>query len=60
MIFVQQDLRQQQHPQHLLITTYPVRKLVPYIPDICHFVYTGKNLENKMYTEKRQFFALNL
>ena len=28
------------------------------IPDICHFFYTGKILENKMYTEKRQFFRV--
>ena len=31
------------------------------IPDICHFLFTrAKFLENKIYTEKRQFFALNL
>ena len=30
------------------------------IPDICHFFTQAKFLENKMYTEKRQFFALNL
>ena len=30
------------------------------IPHICHFFYTAKFLENKIYTEKRQFFALNL
>ena len=30
------------------------------IPYICHFFYTGKILVNKIYTEKRQFFALFL
>ena len=30
------------------------------IPDICHFFTREKFLENKIYTEKRQFFALNL
>ena len=30
MIFFLQHLKQQQHPQHLLITTCPVRKLVPW------------------------------
>ena len=30
------------------------------IPDICHFFTRAKVLENKIYTEKRQFFALNL
>ena len=30
------------------------------IPDICHFFTQAKFLENKIYTEKRQFFALNL
>ena len=30
------------------------------IPDICHFFTRAKFLENKIYTEKRQFFALNL
>ena len=30
------------------------------IPDICHFFTLAKFLENKIYTEKRQFFALNL
>ena len=32
----------------------------PPIPDICHFFTLAKFLENKIYTEKRQFFALNL
>ena len=27
------------------------------IPDICHFFTLAKFLENKIYTEKRQFFA---
>jgi len=31
-----------------------------FIPDICHFFTRAKFLENKIYTEKRQFFALNL
>jgi len=31
-----------------------------HIPDICHFFTRAKFLENKIYTEKRQFFALNL
>ena len=31
-----------------------------YIPHICHFFTQAKFLENKIYTEKRQFFALNL
>ena len=31
-----------------------------YIPDICHFFTRAKFLENKIYTEKRQFFELNL
>ena len=30
------------------------------IPDICHFFTQAKFLENKIYTEKRQYFALNL
>ena len=30
------------------------------IPHICHFFTRAKLLENKIYTEKRQFFALNL
>ena len=30
------------------------------IPDICHFFTLAKFLEDKIYTEKRQFFALNL
>ena len=30
------------------------------IPYICHFFTRAKFLENKIYTEKRQFFALNL
>ena len=30
------------------------------IPDICHFFTRAKFLENKIYTEKRQFFGLNL
>ena len=30
------------------------------IPDICHFFTLAKFLENKIYTKKRQFFALNL
>ena len=30
------------------------------IPDICYFFTLAKFLENKIYTEKRQFFALNL
>ena len=30
------------------------------IPYICHFLTQEKFLENKIYTEKRQFFALNL
>ena len=30
------------------------------IPDICHFFTRAKFLENKIYTEKHQFFALNL
>ena len=30
------------------------------IPYICHFFTRSKFLENKIYTEKRQFFALNL
>ena len=30
------------------------------IPHICHFFSLAKFLENKIYTEKRQFFALNL
>ena len=30
------------------------------IPHICHFFTRLKFLENKIYTEKRQFFALNL
>ena len=30
------------------------------IPDICHFFTRTKFLKNKIYTEKRQFFALNL
>ena len=30
------------------------------IPHICHFFTQAKFLENKIYTEKRQFFALNL
>ena len=30
------------------------------IPYICHFFTWAKVLENKIYTEKRQFFALNL
>ena len=29
------------------------------IPYICHFFTRAKFLENKIYTEKRQFFALN-
>ena len=29
------------------------------IPDICHFFTLAKFLENKIYTEKRQFFASN-
>ena len=33
---------------------------VNHIPDICHFFTLAKFLENKIYTEKRQFFALNL
>ena len=32
----------------------------PPIPHICHFFYTGKIFGEKIYTEKRQFFALNL
>ena len=41
---------------------HPVAKLwsVSRIPDICHFFTLAKFLENKIYTEKRQFFALNL
>ena len=30
------------------------------IPDICHFFTQSIFLENKIYSEKRQFFALNL
>ena len=30
------------------------------IPDICLFFTLAKFLENKIYTEKRQFLALNL
>ena len=30
------------------------------IPHICHFFTRAKFLENKIYTEKRQFFTLNL
>ena len=30
------------------------------IPDICHFFTQSNFLEKKIYTEKRQFFALNL
>ena len=30
------------------------------IPHICHFFTLAKFLENKIYTKKRQFFALNL
>ena len=30
------------------------------IPYICHFFTRAKFLESKIYTEKRQFFALNL
>ena len=30
------------------------------IPHICLFFTQAKFLENKIYTEKRQFFALNL
>ena len=30
------------------------------IPYICHFFTRAKFLDNKIYTEKRQFFALNL
>ena len=30
------------------------------IPYICHFFTRAKFLENKIYTEKQQFFALNL
>ena len=30
------------------------------IPDICHFFTQAKFLGNKIYTKKRQFFALNL
>ena len=40
---------------HLRMNAAPVIILL-----ICHFFYTGKILENKTYTEKRQFFALNL
>ena len=32
----------------------------PAIPDICHFFTRAKFLANKIYTEKSQFFALNL
>ena len=37
-----------------------ISELVGTIPDICHFFTLAKFLENKIYTEKRQFFALNL
>ena len=30
------------------------------IPHICHFFTRAKFLENEIYIEKRQFFALNL
>ena len=30
------------------------------IPHICHFFTRAKFLENRLYTEKHQFFALNL
>ena len=36
------------------------RSLDDTIPDICHFFTQAKLLENKIYTKKRQFFALNM
>ena len=30
------------------------------LPDICHFFTLAKFLENKIYTEKLKFFALNM
>ena len=35
-------------------------KMKMIIPLICHFFTRAKFLESKIYTEKRQFFALNL
>ena len=39
----------------------PIKYLTPlkYIPYICHFFTRAKFLESKVYTKKRQFFALN-
>ena len=44
----------------LLQTVEDVVLFVMNIPDICHFFTQAKFCENKIYTEKRQFFALNL
>ena len=40
----------------LLLDTF----VILFIPHICHFFTQSNFLENKIYTEKRQFFALNL
>ena len=42
------------------IHMYVIFLLGIYIPHICHFFTRAKFLDNKIYTEKRQFFALNL
>ena len=50
-------IRYHRHHHHLLEL-----KLndIHHIPHICHFFTRAKFLDNKIYTEKRQFFALNL
>ena len=55
--------RKQVNATRQVLATGDLRRLIAEnseidIPDICHLFYTGKILENKIYTEKRQFFAL--
>ena len=39
--------------------SFCLSEIHPDIPYICHFFTRAKFLENKIYTEKRQFFAFN-
>ena len=44
---------------HIIFFSFPFPGILG-IPHICHFFTQSNFLENKIYTEKRQFFALNL
>ena len=54
------SLKKEQEEKKSATKIFPDKLSSQTIPDICHFFTRAKFLENKIYTEKRQFFALNL